>query len=230
MNTIALIGAGKMGENVARALPCQARRLIIDLVAERAQAVANACHAEASTELDKARSADAIILVVPPRQTLDLVTQLAQLVERQPLLINMATAIHSSELQEIVGDRMNIASVKIIGQSEEMKRGTRACVVVDATEDQVFETCKTILGGLGLVMRGDEEKYQKVNRLAAEEVTRAALAIQQQLMGEHFPEEVIRAAICNVAVGTIRNFPWETPDYFMAGILNRLQESNLTSS
>lgn len=223
IGTIAVVGAGKMGTNVLHQLPRQYHRIVIDKNLSRAQAVAAACGAEGSQDLGAACQAQIVLLVLPPKEMLPAAGELASRVEGPTLWINMATSVSRSDLQQVVGDRWKIVDIKIIGQAEEMARGGQVCLIVDAEDDDAYRVCLSLFSGLGTVLRGDGAQFSHVNMLATEQAIRAALVLNEQLQKDCLPPHVIQAAVHSTMVGTLRNFPWPSPDYFVADLILRVR-------
>ncbi len=67
---------------------------------------------------------------------------------------------------------------------------------------------------MGIVIYDDEEKYLKVNYMAAEEAMKSVINLARKLQNMKMKSHVVNAAIKQIFLGTAQQFPYEEPDYF----------------
>lgn len=223
MNVV-VIGAGRMGSLVARKLPANVNKIVVDTDIDKAKSVAVEIGGTGGSDVSVAREADVIILTLPTEIIAPVAAQLAGVVRPDALVLNLATASDTSEaLSKAPG--LVMVPAKIVGHAREIAAGTRPLVAVDAPSDVVLDLVRDLLRDFGSVVRGPEYLVRITNTIASEEGVKAALAMQERLKAAGVPEEWIIPAIQGPGAGTMRAYAAGDMGPFVRALVERLLQN-----
>jgi hypothetical protein len=201
--TVAVIGAGRMGTFVGRQLPPEVKKIFIDSDEGKArQLAANAGGAYGLT-VAVAGEADIIALVLPAPAIDGAARELAASAKDGAVIINMATSGRVAEEVKGLNPSLSFVDAKIIGNAKAMALGFPSCVVVDTSNQKIYEKIKSILPGYTKVVMGDSQLVPQINTIGSAEGIRAAVNIRQQLKGQGIPRDWEDIVIYTVCAGTM---------------------------
>jgi 3-hydroxyisobutyrate dehydrogenase-like beta-hydroxyacid dehydrogenase len=221
--TVAVIGAGRMGSIVARHLPGEARKLVINRTLEKAQTLARQISGKAWAELTAAKDADLVAILLPPAAVNVTVEQLLDIVKPGAVILNMATAAFIEPQIRTKAKEALVVDAKIIGQSYTMEREEAAIVVVDPCPESVFALIQSQLHGLGKVVQGEASLVTKLNTLAGMESLRFAVAFRKEMKEKGFPEDWISTAISAICAGTLAAYTKNELGHFGRDLVKKLE-------
>jgi len=215
-----------MGAVVAKQLPRNTRKIIIDIDLEKARRLAEMVGGITSNGLTGAESADLIAVVLPSPVVNDTVDKLSSVVKEGAIILNMAT---TARIDEAVRNRYryrNIAIIdaKIIGHAMSISRGDPGIVVVDCSDKRRFNRIKDQLPGFHRVIQGKANLVEKINKIASTEGIRAAVTVRKRLAAIDVPNEWIDVAIRTVCAGTMKSYTENDLGHFALELVKKLEK------
>ncbi|NLZ54973.1 MAG: NAD(P)-binding domain-containing protein [Thermoanaerobacteraceae bacterium] len=230
METVAIIGAGRMGSLLARKLQSHYNLILIDKDLRKCGLLAKEVSALATSDYSLLSNSDYIITALPANVFQNVVTELKNYVAQHHILINISTDTEKEEFEPLKG-LCKIATAKIIGHAKHMAATDELpLVLIDGEDFSVRSKVASIFSKLGAVCFGDEKIVKKVNNIASEEGIKAALDIKKRLEEANVPSEYISFAIRNVACGTMSAFAVGEAGPFVQKIIQRLKQEQKTDS
>lgn len=219
---VAIVGAGRMGTLVASRVPGSYRKVIISRRRQSAVALADEVGGIASDQLSAVRGCPVVLLVVPGSAVVPLVQDLQPHLDDNALLVNMATDVGTADLAETFPD-LQFAAAKIIGHAREMAHGSPGVILLDRVNPEQEELLASILGGIGPVIRDDENKVRQANTAVAEEMVRAEIALRRRLEQLGLDPELIRVAVKTTGPGILRSLGDGDAGPFVQEVIRRVR-------
>lgn len=204
--TVAVFGAGRMGSVIARRLPPDTKKIIIDTVPAKALELAEAVGGFWSVSPEQARDADLIALVVPAAAVREILEKLQVLVKKGAVILNMATTVSIDPATAAKRPEIFMVDAKIVGHAASMSRGEPGIVVVKSENTEVLSLIKQQMMGFADVVQGDADLVQAVNTIGSSEGIKAAVAVRKQLRAMGIPDAWIDVVIRSVCAGTMKAF------------------------
>lgn len=227
METIAIIGTGRMGSLIARKIKDKYRILLVDKDIRRCGNLAKDIHSIATGNLEVIKDADYIILALPDRVIRDILPNINSFLKGHQIVINISTSTMKKDLLDKINYRQNLISVKIIGHYEEINLGEIPLIIIEETaKDEIKAKMIEIFSNIGIVLFGNEEDVEKVNTIAGEEAIKAAINIKSRLMEQNIKQEYWSVAIRNVASGTMKAFASGDIGPFAKRVVEELEKKN----
>jgi prephenate dehydrogenase len=96
-NIVAVLGAGRMGSAIAKQLPKETQKIIIDRDLSTAKMVASEVIGEYNSDLQDAKDADLVLLVLPPLAVEETIEKLASMMKSNSVIVNLATSANIDE-------------------------------------------------------------------------------------------------------------------------------------
>lgn len=219
---VAILGAGRMAALLTARIPGSYRKVIINRNRARAVALADEVGALASDQVAAVRGCDVIFLAVPAEAISGLIADLLPHMEEGALLVNMATDLMTAELQAAFPAR-RIVAAKMVGHARAMANGRPGAVVLDHVNDADAALLSDLLGGLGPVLRGNEEQVLAVNTTVAEEMVRAEASLRARLGEMGLAPALVDAAARTMAPGVFQAVTDGDAGPFLQGVLRRIR-------
>jgi len=227
VQTIAIIGVGRMGGLIADKISPFYDLILIDKDARRCGLLAKQLEATATTEYSLLSQADCIILALPAAIIPEAIKEISPFLQREQLLINISTDTEMSVFKPVKG-LCKLASAKIIGHALQMAGGELPMIIVDAEDEHDRRRTAEIFGKIGTVGFGKEKVVMEINHIASEEGIKAAYNIKKRLKELNIPDEYLSFAIRNVACGTMNAFALGDAGPFAQKIIKQISEKDLT--
>ena len=223
---VAVVGAGRMGAVVAKQLPRNTRKMIIDIDLEKADRLAEMVGGTASDRLTRADSADLVAVVLPTPAVNQTVSELTGIVKPGAIILNMATTarIDPGTVEKNAG--IFIIDAKIIGHAMSISRGEPGIVVVDCTDRKRYQRIKDQLPGFHKVVQGEADRVEKINKIASTEGIKAAVKVRRKLSAQDIPEEWIEVAIRTVCAGTMKSYTENDLGHFARELVKKLESGH----
>ena len=221
----AIVGAGRMGSVVARQLPGTTTKIIIDQDRETACRLADSVNGTPSDNLESAREADLVAVVLPAPAVNATVAALLAIVGRETIILNMATAAQVAPALLTLGRDRAIAVIdaKIIGHAASIAGGAPGIIVVDCPDAGKFRRIRDQLPEFHQVIQGDAGLVEMINRTASTEAIRAAVRVRRQLRDANVPQAWIDVALQTVCAGTIKAFAAGDLGHFALELARRIE-------
>lgn len=223
----AIIGAGRMGTIVAKKMPKETKKLIIDTDYEKAKELAEKVGGIPSASMDAAKEADLIAVVLPAPIVNGVINKLTEVAKKDAVIINMATNAHvDPEIKEKNKDII-IADAKIIGHATSIGKGEPAIIVVNCYDDEKFSLIESQLKEFNKVMPGNSDLVEKINKIASTEGIKTAVKVKKELRKMDVnDEEWINVAIRTVCAGTMRSFTEDDLGHFAKELVQKLEDED----
>ncbi|MFZ7104678.1 MAG: NAD(P)-binding domain-containing protein [Peptococcaceae bacterium] len=201
MTKIAIVGCGRMGSLLAGKLAPVYELYVYDRIPDNAQRLSKSCGAVAASKEDL-RNAEIIIMALATETVLQALRELEDYLAESAVIVNIATTLPHSALKI----KYQKVSAKIIGHAKEMAAGEKPVVIVEGDNEDSEKPVRDIFAHIGTVEKGDTDLVGRINTLSSKYGILTALQIQKELEGLKLSQEIVTAAIRNVAAGTMKAF------------------------
>jgi NAD binding domain of 6-phosphogluconate dehydrogenase len=222
--TMAVIGAGRMGSVIARQIPENTNKIIIDIDLKRARLLAEKIGGVCSDSLESTRAAKLVAVVLPTSAVNETINKLLSILEKDSIILNMATTAQVEASLHKKNTGVSIIDAKIIGHAISNAKGEPGIIVVKCNDNVKFELIKDHLPGFTEVVQGDSELVPQINKLAAAEGIRAAVTIRKRLRKLAVPESWINVALRTVCAGTVKAFVDNDLGHFALELAKKIEE------
>lgn len=230
METVAIIGTGRMGSLIARKICSHYNMILIDKDLRQCGLLAKEIGGLATSEYSILSLSDYIITALPAAVFPKVVKEIKSFIASKHILINISTDTEKTVF-EPVKDLCKLASAKIIGHAQHIgTTGELPLIIVDGEDIDTCSKTAKIFANLGAVCFGDENTVKKINNIASEEGIKAALSIIRRLEEIDVPSEYFSFAIRNVACGTMNAYALGDGGPFVQKIIKKIQEDKKTDS
>lgn len=220
MKKIAIVGCGRMGSFLAGKLAPKYELYVYDQVVENALQLAESCGAKAVVEKEDLKEAQVIILALATEVVPKAVQELASNFGENAVIVNIATTLPHSQLVT----KLKKVSAKIIGHAKEMAVGERPVIIVEGDDPASEKLVMEIFSHVGPVEKGNSHLVMAINTLASKQGIITALNIQKELEKMDVSDQIIKAAIRNVAAGTMKAFALGDVGPFAQAIVDQYEE------
>jgi 6-phosphogluconate dehydrogenase (decarboxylating) len=224
--TVALIGAGRMGSVVAKQLPEETRKIIIDTETEKAKLLADKVGGTFSSSYDAVSDADLIAIVLPAPAVNATVEMLIGLAKTGAVIINMSTSANIDPIIKSKDPTLQIIDTKIIGHATSMSKGEPGIVVVETQDEAAFNMIKSQLPGFQQVARGNADLVPTINEIGTVEAIRIAVNVRKQLRTLNIPEEWITVVIKTICAGVVKSFAENDLGNFALELVRKLEQED----
>ncbi len=224
--TVAVVGAGRMGSVIARRLPPDTKKIIIDTVPAKASELAEAVGGSWSVSPEQAGDADLIALVVPASAVREILEKFQVLVKKGAVILNMATTFSIDPATAAKRPGITVVDAKIIGHAASMSRGEPGIVVVQMENAEILSLIRHQLRGFAEVVQGDADLVQAVNTIGSTEGIKAAVAVRKQLKAMGIPDAWTDVVIRSVCAGTMKAFTENDLGGFALELVKKLESGD----
>jgi pyrroline-5-carboxylate reductase len=167
--TVAIIGAGVMGETLLSGLIRSGRRpedlLVGEKRHERAQELQERYGVEVVSNLDAARKADTLALVVKPQDMGDVLDELASVVRPGQLVVSLAAGITTSFIEARLPD--GIAVVRVMPNTAALvDEGMAAISRGSHCDEEHLAEAEALMSSTGRVIRVPERQQDAVTAIS----------------------------------------------------------------
>lgn len=223
METVAIIGTGRMGSLIARKIHSQYNMILVDKDLRKCGLLAKEISGLATDDYSLLSLSDYIVIALPADIIPKTIAELKTISQHQ-ILINISTDTEKTVFEPLKG-LCKLASAKIIGHAQHITATGELPLILIDSED-IFTRNKTakIFSHVGTVCFGDEKIVKKINNIASEEGIKAALSIKKRLEQINVPPEYISFAIRNVACGTMNAFALGKGGPFVQKLIQKLKQ------
>lgn len=220
-----MVGIGKLG----KALLSQFEKKGISVGIfhpniEKATACLNDYPLHRIVKMEELGNADFLILALPAKQILPFVGKLEsqQLSLQKPVLINMATAAHTSDLKEKY-PHLNWTGIKFVGQADDLRKNGNGLFVTE--ESNGTADVSRMFSEIGRVMIDHEATVEKVNRIATFHAIKAAKEIEQELRSGGYQSEYEKRVLLSLVPEVVRSYANGTLGHFGQSVAAQLEQA-----
>ncbi|MET9822239.1 MULTISPECIES: NAD(P)-binding domain-containing protein [unclassified Streptomyces] len=225
--TLGIAGTGRLGEVLATRLRDRFRTVLYDSDASAARRVATGTGTRAVDAPELVRTADAVLLCVPPHAAPDALTHLARLAAgtgHRPVFVSLATGLGTARLRTLVAAGSaagtEVLGLKPVCQYTALAHGVPAVFVT--ADRHRLGLLRAITADLGTVVVGDEESVGRVNRAATKAALAACEGLARTLSAAGTDPVLVRSAIRNVLAGTALDHPPQPGNAYTRSVLDEL--------
>lgn len=230
METVAIIGTGRMGSLITRKIYPHYNMILIDKDLRQCGLLAKEVGGLATSEYSILSLSDYIITALPAAVIPQVVEKIKSFIVKEHILINISTDTEKPVFEPLKG-LCKLSSAKIIGHAQHMAAtGELPLIIIDGEDSDTCNKTASIFAKMGTVCFGDEKTVKKINNIASEEGIKAALSIKKRLEEIDVPPEYIGFAIRNVACGTMSAYALGDGGPFVQKIIEKLKKSEKTDS
>ena len=230
METVAIIGTGRMGSLIARKIYSHYNMILIDKDLRQCGLLAKETAGLATSEYSALSLSDYIIIALPATVIPEVIQKIKSFVVKEHILINISTDTEKPVFESLKG-LCKLTSAKIIGHAQHMATTDELpLIIIDGEDPDTSNKTANIFAKLGTVCFGDEKTVKNINNIASEEGIKAALSIKKRLEETDVPSEYISFAIRNVACGTMNAYALGDGGPFAQKIIKKLKKSGKTDS
>lgn len=223
METVSIIGVGRMGSLLAHKISYDYNLILIDKDLRKCGLLAQEIGALATGEYSMLKLSDYIITALPAGIIPNVLEDIKPYLSENQILINISTDTEKDAFKPVKG-LCKLASAKIIGHALNIAAtGELPLVLIDADDESARQKTAEIFAHLGCTCYGSEKTVKLINNIASEEGIKAALAIEARLKELNVPPEYISFAIRNVACGTMNAYALGEAGPFVQKIIERLK-------
>jgi pyrroline-5-carboxylate reductase len=167
--TVAIIGAGVMGETLLSGLLRAGRRaedlLVGEKRRERAHELQERYGVEVVSNTDAARKADTLVLVVKPQDMADVLEELAPVVRPGQLVVSLAAGITTSFIEARLPDQ--VAVVRVMPNTPALvDEGMAAISRGSHCDEKHLAEAESLLSSTGKVLRIPERQMDAVTAIS----------------------------------------------------------------
>lgn len=220
---VTVIGTGRMGSVIAKRLPQEHNRLLINSGKTEGKELADRIGAAYTTDLRKLKESDVIILCVPATTTSIIAKQAASFAKEGAIFINCATKAFFEEQLKQNYLNLYFVEAKMIGHAGSLEQGKSAFVVVDTDKREMFHMIAELFYRMGTVQMGDAKSVPALSTMAAEAGLRTAVALRKQLTMYGLPEEMENILIESVCAGTMSAYVRNDLGHFGQELAEKLE-------
>jgi pyrroline-5-carboxylate reductase len=224
---IGIVGVGRLGTVLAARLNMIGPILVHDLdpAAER-----RACRLPGitvSSMSEMAARVDVVLICTPDNAIVGLLEELAMAELARPVYAILATAITAERWAEIAHiSRLRVVAVKVIGQFTAIECGLPALFVTESKDKTAVSILRNVLSGLGPLVQGPEDMVRHINRLAATQALIAGRLLNEYCRSLELPTAWAEAAVKNVLVGTLLDYPPHPDNGYTNAIMTELVDAS----
>ncbi|MCF8011518.1 MAG: NAD(P)-binding domain-containing protein [Clostridiales bacterium] len=218
---VLIMGTGRMGSIIASGINERCEIFVYDENEEKGRDTASKVGGTYAPS-SKVTDCKVLILALPPKVTADALKNVDKYLNKDTVVINIATTVLKNELKPVCSYPENLVGAKMVTHYREMNESP--VIIVDAESEKSLTVAKEIFSVLGQVVEGDESQVEEVNTLATREAFRAGLRIQKILSKKGFTDEVINSAIRAAAAGSIKSYAYNDIGPFALELLAELEK------
>ncbi|MBP2645832.1 MAG: oxidoreductase coenzyme F420-dependent [Firmicutes bacterium] len=204
---IGIIGTGRMGKELVRRLADKVYLVVFDRNPAILKEVAKEYNVSTATGIEEvAKSCSIVILAIPDKEVSGCIRAINKW--HLPIsLINIATNISQSELEQIAAPEIRCINVKIVGHAGEMALGLAPVILVSREPKDLAAVAKQLFAPVGQVVIGDPDVVRFINTIATEQALAAAVNIEEKLLDCGISDDdIIRGAIRQVGAGVMKAY------------------------
>jgi glycerol-3-phosphate dehydrogenase len=220
---VAVIGAGRMGSAIAKQLPKETQKIIIDRDLSTAKMVASEVIGEYSSDIQDAKDADIVLLVLPAFAVQKAIETLASMMKSNSVIVNLATGANIDKKYSRRREDLSFIDAKIIGNANALKSGEPCIVVIRCDDLEIIAMLKKLFPGFYKVEQGDASLVETINTISAEGAIKTAISVKKELEEKNIPEEWITVSIGTVCTWTMKSFINGDLGHFALNIVKRLE-------
>lgn len=221
--SMAVIGAGRMGSVLAKKLPGQTKKIIIDTDLNKAAQLAEEVNGTSGSVLAEAGEADLVAVVLPAPAVTETVQKLLGIVKDGAIILNMATSAKLPPEIHDLNKKAYVYDAKIIGHAMSISKGEPGIIVVNCKDQDRFNLIESQLNAFHKVVMGDSDLVPEINVIGSTEGIRTAVNIRMKLEKMNIPEEWINVVIRTVCAGTMKSYTENDLGHFALELAKKLE-------
>lgn len=219
---VAIVGAGRIGSLLANAIPAGSRKVIISRQRGEASHLADEVGGVASEQLSAVRGCRVVFLAVPGPAVASLVRDMVPHLAENAYVVNMAPDVSTSDLSAEF-PRTRLVAAKLVGHAREMSQGIPGLVVLDQVDDDAEDLLRSLLEGLGPVVRHRESLVPEATTAIAEAMVQAHTQLTSRLTAMGIDRHMAAVAITAAGPGILRSLTEGDVGPFMQGVIDKLR-------
>jgi len=195
-----------MGEFLAGQFPTEVNLVVIDVDAEKAEALAKRAGGKHAVGAEGAAQAEIVVTALPAPKVAEAFEELAKAVKPGALVLNMSTEAVIDEAFKRENPDAHFINAKIVGHAKSMQRGLPGYLILDTEDTAALEQIRTVLPGFAKILSGDISLVPVANKIGSGEGIATAVAVRKKLRESGVPEDWADVVISTVCAGTMRAY------------------------
>jgi len=218
----ALIGIGRFGTALARRLGSGIWLADCDL--NQARRIGRLTGAAVDTVEALLHCSEVLLVTVPPQAVIDLALSHRTRLKEGAIWVNFATSVDNATIANALArPDVRVVGCKPVAQATALALGLPAIFVSASPEDECRRRLAQIIAPAGVLVMGDEHKVCYMNAEATRIALRLARNLHHRLAG--LPAPLIDAALKNVVVGTLMDFPEDIDNPYIQARLVEIEQA-----
>ena len=223
---VGVLGCGKMGSVVAKKLPDDVNKIIVDRNQEKLEALSKSIDCKYSTSIDILADADIVAVILPESEVNKNVESICEIAKDKAIILNMSTNGAVDDLIKQKYKSINIVETKIIGQSSMIEKFKAPSAIVIGSEDEdIVEKIKYIFKDFSYVESGDVEKVPLAVQTATRQAIITCMDLKEKLNDLDVDTSWQEALFKCVLNGTIGSFMDDTLGPCARKIVKEIEDS-----
>ena len=223
---VGVLGCGNMGSVVAKKLPDDVNKIIVDRNQEKLEALSKSIDCKYSTSIDILADADIVAVILPESEVNKNVESICEIAKDKAIILNMSTNGAVDDLIKQKYKSINIVETKIIGQSSMIEKFKAPSAIVIGSEDEdIVEKIKYIFKDFSYVESGDVEKVPLAVQTATRQAIVTCMDLKEKLNALDVDTSWQEALFKCVLNGTIGSFMDDTLGPFARKIVKEIEDS-----
>ena len=223
---VGVLGCGKMGSVVAKKLPDDVNKIIVDRNQEKLEALSKIINCKYSTSIDAIKDSDIVAVILPESEVNKDIECIGKIAKDGAIILNMST---NGAVDNSIKDRyksINIIETKIIGQSSMIEKLNAPSAIVIGSEDKdIVDKIKHIFKDFPYVESGDVQKVPLAVQPATSQAIVTCMDLKEKLNSLDVDESWQEALFKCVLNGTIGSFMDDTLGPFAQKIVKEIEDS-----
>jgi len=223
---IGVLGCGKMGSVVAKKLPEDVNKIIVDRNEEKLEALSKIIDCKFSTSIDALADADIVAVILPESEVNKNVESICKIARDGAIILNMST---NGAVDDSIKDSyksINIIETKIIGQSSMIEKSKAPSAIVIGSQDKfIVDKIKYVFKNFPYVESGDVEKVPLAVQTATRQAIVTCMDLKEKLNALDVDTSWQEALFKCVLNGTIGSFMDDTLGPFARKIVKEIEDS-----
>lgn len=224
---VGLLGCGKMGSVIAKKLPDDMEKVIVDRNIEKLKKLSEIIKYEYSCNINSLSTCDIILVVLPENAVNQNIEEICKIAKQNSIVLNMSTNGKVDENIKAKYKNINIIETKIIGQSTMIDKFNQPCAIIIGSDDEeIIEKIKNVFKNFPYVEKGDVEKVPLAVSSATRQAIITCMDLKEKLNNLDIDKSWQEALFKTVLGGTINSFVDDTLGPFAKAIVNEIENKN----
>lgn len=216
--SIGIIGAGRLGQSLARHFPREINVYICDKDLGAAVSCAEKYNRISQKTDNIIEKLNYIFICVPPDEVKCFLEEYRERIREGSLVVNMATSVDTKSLKSSFKN-LEIISLKPVAEALALIKGLKGVFITGMDASGYINRLSYIFKDLGEIITGNEMDVQQINMVTTKYALGFYDSLEKELSRQGVAEKIRYAAVKSVAVGTILGCPPDKNNYYIKKLM-----------